>query len=391
MTRIARYRKTHLPATGFEEMLASGGGTVAERKSTAENNEDRKRKRETENVSESRQEMHNDAGDDGIYGVAEDVTGGEENAENGHARKRGRSRHRAKLDAAAEKAAKEAAEKAPQLNENGVPTFVSKLPYSKDPAIRSEARRLKRIAKRHAETVCYVCRQPGHPAKECTMAPSELRGSEASMVSGSASICFRCGSTEHRVQLCRRKPNKANPYPYAHCFICNQQGHLSSACEQNEKGLYPNGGSCVHCGSVRHLARDCEKDKKDKDEKADDDEDGEEAEEAETPKKVPMGGDDDDVTFEMHVQSKKKPKKTAQKKKEDNLREERPAPAKRLPRPAPAALISVSDSNGGPPQRPGSWEEVADRMDATGGWSGGVRAGVVKKTAVAKSKKVVRF
>lgn len=48
-----------------------------------------------------------------------------------------------------------------------------------------------------------------------------------------------------------------NQYQFAKCFICNVQGHLSSACPQNDKGLYPNGGSCRFCGKVDHLFKDC--------------------------------------------------------------------------------------------------------------------------------------
>ncbi|KAI8876430.1 hypothetical protein K501DRAFT_52527 [Backusella circina FSU 941] len=45
--------------------------------------------------------------------------------------------------------------------------------------------------------------------------------------------------------------------PYAKCFVCNQEGHLSGQCPKNERGLYPNGGSCRFCEQVDHLAKDC--------------------------------------------------------------------------------------------------------------------------------------
>lgn len=41
------------------------------------------------------------------------------------------------------------------------------------------------------------------------------------------------------------------------CFLCDAKGHLASACPKNERGVYPNGGCCHYCGSVRHLARNC--------------------------------------------------------------------------------------------------------------------------------------
>ena len=44
---------------------------------------------------------------------------------------------------------------------------------------------------------------------------------------------------------------------FASCFVCKQQGHLSAQCPKNSRGVYPRGGGCKVCGSVRHFARDC--------------------------------------------------------------------------------------------------------------------------------------
>ncbi|KAH3839510.1 hypothetical protein DPMN_112941 [Dreissena polymorpha] len=116
-------------------------------------------------------------------------------------------------------------------------------------------------------------------------------------------ICFKCGSTEHAINKCNVKlapgnygPDKLVPpdrqpsrlpadirqsnnqffpsenlvenypepifyapgeFPFAKCFICGETGHLSRACPDNPRGLYPNGGCCKQCGSVEHLKRDC--------------------------------------------------------------------------------------------------------------------------------------
>ena len=72
-------------------------------------------------------------------------------------------------------------------------------------------------------------------------------------------ICYRCGSRKHRLSACREKaPDPSNPLPFASCFVCSGNGHLSSQCPENkEKGVYPNGGCCKLCGETDHLARNC--------------------------------------------------------------------------------------------------------------------------------------
>lgn len=52
-------------------------------------------------------------------------------------------------------------------------------------------------------------------------------------------------------------PSSAAGFPHAQCFVCGEKGHLSRACPDNPRGLYPNGGSCKMCGSVEHFLKDC--------------------------------------------------------------------------------------------------------------------------------------
>ncbi|KAJ3112728.1 hypothetical protein HK098_007970 [Nowakowskiella sp. JEL0407] len=160
-----------------------------------------------------------------------------------------------------------------------------KRPHFKDAAVRSEARRLQRQRDKLRDMICFNCREYGHAVADC---PQAKEGDIEGQATG---ICYRCGSTAHRVQMCRKFPKKDNPYPFAHCFVCNEQGHLSSQCPQNEKGLYPNGGSCKYCGSVRHLARDCKPMKQ------------EEGTIQLGTIDVSQGGDDDDVTIALHKQA----------------------------------------------------------------------------------------
>ena len=97
-------------------------------------------------------------------------------------------------------------------------------------------------------------------------------------------ICYKCGSTEHRIQQCAKiKPylkntndakidfGKLGDLPYANCYICNESGHLSSFCPKNTKGgVFPDGGVCRECGEGGHFAKDCPH----KNKKKGDDDDG---------------------------------------------------------------------------------------------------------------------
>lgn len=67
----------------------------------------------------------------------------------------------------------------------------------------------------------------------------------------------RCGSDRHTLSRCRKPENKANPLPFAQCFVCSQKGHLAGSCPSNMNGLYPNGGGCKLCDQNDHLAKDC--------------------------------------------------------------------------------------------------------------------------------------
>ncbi|OZJ03680.1 hypothetical protein BZG36_03537 [Bifiguratus adelaidae] len=110
---------------------------------------------------------------------------------------------------------------------------------------RSESRRQRRIKDRQSNMVCFSCRKAGHSVKDCPESQEN------------AGICYNCGSLEHSLKECRKQSKSGNRFEYAKCFVCNKMGHLSSQCPQNERGLYPQGGSCRFCGKVDHLAKDC--------------------------------------------------------------------------------------------------------------------------------------
>lgn len=72
-------------------------------------------------------------------------------------------------------------------------------------------------------------------------------------------LIARCNSNTHSLSQCYKPSNPDDPTPFATCYVCLAQGHLSSACPNNAKGVYVNGGSCKVCGSVAHLVRNCPK------------------------------------------------------------------------------------------------------------------------------------
>ncbi|CAG8577186.1 16871_t:CDS:2 [Funneliformis mosseae] len=111
---------------------------------------------------------------------------------------------------------------------------------------RSEKRRQRRLKERQNKTICFGCRKKGHSVKDCTEAKEQGVG-----------MCYNCSSTEHIAKDCKKTIKRGDEYLYAKCFICNEQGHLSRQCLKNEKGLYPNGGTCRFCSQVTHLAKDC--------------------------------------------------------------------------------------------------------------------------------------
>lgn len=67
----------------------------------------------------------------------------------------------------------------------------------------------------------------------------------------------RCNSSAHSLHHCPKPYDPADPTPFATCFVCLGQGHLSAACPKNPRGVYINGGACKICHSVAHRAKDC--------------------------------------------------------------------------------------------------------------------------------------
>ena len=122
-----------------------------------------------------------------------------------------------------------------------------------DEALKRERRRAEKTLARSKKLVCFNCRQPGHMLADCP----NTENIKMEDMPKAAGHCFKCGSLEHSSKDCKSKLRRENAYRFAVCFICKQEGHLAKACPDNPKGLYPNGGGCVFCGSVEHLKRDC--------------------------------------------------------------------------------------------------------------------------------------
>jgi len=182
-------------------------------------------------------------------------------------------------------------------------------------AIAKERRQSKLAKKRDKHLVCYRCRKTGHSAENCRNVGESEGGDGGGKAKQGGNICYKCGSIEHRIQLCPKiKPfikgklgntridfGKLGDLPFANCYLCNKSGHLSSHCPENTKGLYPQGGSCRECGSVYHYAIDCPETKKSKKRSSDKDD--------EPVKDVTIGQyleEDEPAVEEKVKQSKKK-------------------------------------------------------------------------------------
>jgi zinc finger CCHC domain-containing protein 9 len=131
---------------------------------------------------------------------------------------------------------------------------------------RSEARRLKRKSLRESDKECFVCRETGHLSQDC---PQNI-GGEVKTEGGR--ICYRCGRIDHSLKECKKAPMKRKGgredsvsesedegkqeqeyLPYANCYVCHKSGHLAGSCPKNERGIYPNGGSCKLCGILCYI------------------------------------------------------------------------------------------------------------------------------------------
>ncbi|OTF79411.1 hypothetical protein BLA29_010364, partial [Euroglyphus maynei] len=123
---------------------------------------------------------------------------------------------------------------------------------------RDEENKLRYDNKR----VCFQCRQPGHLVSDC---PLQTDSNEQQQTN----ICYFCCSLEHKLSECIKYQKKLKQIsgndvillPFAKCFICHQNGHLTRNCSMNKNGAFPLGGKCRGCGSINHTLKECPKNK----------------------------------------------------------------------------------------------------------------------------------
>lgn len=143
---------------------------------------------------------------------------------------------------------KKDAERLEELKTNMIKKGIPKSEVNR--TLKLERRRAEKALARLKRDVCYNCRKGGHNLSDCPELKTKIPG-----VGAPEGVCFKCGSTEHRQFECKVQRDKE--FRFATCFICKEPGHIARQCPDNPKGLYPNGGSCKLCGDVTHLRKDC--------------------------------------------------------------------------------------------------------------------------------------
>ncbi|KAI8917887.1 hypothetical protein DFJ77DRAFT_458183 [Powellomyces hirtus] len=260
MTRVTKLaRKTHEEASGFNvtPLLPTAAAAPATTMTTVGKPADGNTTKSIDAapVTTGSKRKTTDNNSTPIESTADVATG--DNVGSEPEKKKKRMRHRSKTgDADGETTGSAVAAKS---ETNGVeklgraPAGGKALTKAEKEALR---RRTRRERNRERKMTCFLCRNPGHSISACPKATEQEKA--AAMESPSVvGICYKCGSMEHKSSQCRKMVDPKNPYPFAHCFVCNKTGHIACACPENERGLYPNGGGCKYCGSVRHFAKDC--------------------------------------------------------------------------------------------------------------------------------------
>lgn len=180
-------------------------------------------------------------------------------------------------------------EKPKSLRRGKKKTMITKITKEERKLKFTTIARQRQDKKRNKDVICFKCRKRGHAVIDCPEADDDKADApkstkkknnrNAPITSCITICCYKCGSTEHSLANCpKRKSKYDDELPYAKCFICHLIGHLSSKCPQNDHGIYVKGdGSCKHCNSKLHRAKDCpEKNRKERKETSQFDSDNEE-------------------------------------------------------------------------------------------------------------------
>ncbi|KAK9766589.1 hypothetical protein K7432_004247 [Basidiobolus ranarum] len=116
--------------------------------------------------------------------------------------------------------------------------------------------------------VCYICKEPGHLARDCTVLKCFICGEEGHTSRDclfTSEICHNCNKRGHRARDCP----EPRSFGVKECRRCESRNHHSEECpliwrqyviaKPNPAKIKPDRMFCYNCGDYGHLGNKCSK------------------------------------------------------------------------------------------------------------------------------------